>query len=57
MDDDFSRDQIELGERIKKRRQELGLSLRDLASMTDLSPAFLSTLERGQGNPSLASVR
>ena len=57
MDDEFQRDQIELGERIKKRRQELALSLRDLAGMTDLSPAFLSALERGIGNPSLASVR
>lgn len=57
MDDEFSRDQIELGKRIRKRRRELGLSLRDLGAITELSPAFLSTLERGLGNPSLACVR
>ena len=57
MEDEFQRDQIELGERIKQRRQKLALSLRDLAGMTDLSPAFLCALERGIGNPSLASVR
>ena len=57
MSDDFSRELIELGQRIKKRRTELGLSLRDLARLADLSPAFLSALERGAGNPTLGSVR
>ncbi len=48
---------LRFGERIKDRRQELSLSLRDLAALTDLSATFLSKLERGQANPTLASAR
>jgi transcriptional regulator with XRE-family HTH domain len=55
--DDFSIDNLRLGERIRDRRQELQLSLRDLAELTDLSATFLSALERGLANPTLASVR
>ena len=55
--DDFSSDNLLFGERIKDRRQELTLSLRELADLTDLSAAFLSALERGQANPTLASAR
>ncbi len=52
-----SLDNIRFGERIKERRSELGLSLRDLAEQTDLSTTFLSNLERGLANPTLASAR
>jgi transcriptional regulator with XRE-family HTH domain len=45
------------GERLKARRTELGLSLRDLAAQTGLSATFLSTLERGVANPTLNSLR
>ena len=55
--EDFSIDNIKLGERIKDRRRELDLSLRALAKMTGLSATFLSALERGQANPTLASAR
>ncbi len=54
---DFSMDNLRFGERIKERRLELNLSLRDLAETTDLSATFLSALERGQANPTLASAR
>ncbi len=54
---DFSTDNLRFGEQIKVRRLELTLSLRDLAEMTDLSATFLSALERGQANPTLASAR
>jgi len=54
---DFSTDNLQFGLRIKERRQELALSLRDLAEVTDLSATFLSALERGQANPTLASAR
>lgn len=53
----FETELQELGNRIKKRRNELGYSLRELAELSDLSAAFLSELERGTGNPTLASVR
>ncbi len=52
-----SAENIRFGERVKERRTELGLSLRDLAELTDLSTTFLSALERGQANPTLASAR
>ena len=41
---------IQVGQRIKERRQLLGISLRELANRTELSAAFLSQVERGQAN-------
>ena len=46
-----------LGIRIKARRAELNLSLRDLAVTTGLSATFLSNVERGIANPTLDSLR
>ncbi len=46
-----------LGQRLKKRRGELNLSLRSLAYSTQLTAAFLSQIERGISNPSLNSLR
>ncbi len=46
-----------LGEYIKAKRIELGLSLRDLAAATGLSATFLSNFERGVANPTLESLR
>ena len=46
-----------IGQRLKKRRTELNLSLRALASQTDLTAAFLSQVERGVSNPSLNTLR
>jgi transcriptional regulator with XRE-family HTH domain len=48
---------LQLGARIKARRSELGLSLRDVAASTGLSATFLSNLERGLANPTLESLR
>ncbi|MCC6188751.1 MAG: helix-turn-helix transcriptional regulator [Anaerolineales bacterium] len=47
----------EVGLRIKMRRQEAGLSLRELAGRTDLTASFLSQLERGRVSVSLGSLR
>lgn len=46
-----------IGEKIKKRRLELNLTLRDLAQKTQLTPAFLSQLENGKTNTSLNSLQ
>jgi transcriptional regulator with XRE-family HTH domain len=54
---DSSPDNAEIGERVRTRRQEMGLSLRDLAEKTELSATFLSGLERGLVNPTLSSMR
>jgi transcriptional regulator with XRE-family HTH domain len=45
-----------LGERIRERRKELGLSLEELAERTNLTASFLSLVERNINNPSLDSL-
>ncbi|MFZ5919005.1 MAG: helix-turn-helix domain-containing protein [Chloroflexota bacterium] len=46
-----------IGERIRARRQDLGLSLRDLAQQVDLTASFLSQIERQVAEPSIKSLR
>lgn len=46
-----------LGEKIKKTRNEKGLSLRDLAAMVDLSASFLSQIEQGKASPSIENLK
>lgn len=45
-----------LGEVVRRRRREAKLSLRELGRRADLSPSFLSQLERGAAEPSIASL-
>jgi XRE family transcriptional regulator, aerobic/anaerobic benzoate catabolism transcriptional regulator len=42
-----------LGERVRKRREALGLTQRELAARAELSLRFLAQLEAGEGNISL----
>ncbi len=42
-----------LGEKVRKRRETLGLTQRELAARAELSLRFLAQLEAGQGNISL----
>ena len=42
---------VELGRAIKRRREELGLSLRDVADVTNVSASTLSRIENGTGKP------
>jgi len=46
-----------LGERIRKIRMEKSISLRDLAQKTQLTPSFLSQVERDLVEPSITSLR
>jgi transcriptional regulator with XRE-family HTH domain len=46
-----------LGEFIRAQRRRANLSLRELASLTRLSNAYLSQLERGQHEPSVRVLR
>ena len=46
-----------LGALIKAQRQMANLSLRELASLTNLSNAYLSQLERGLHEPSVRALR
>ena len=48
---------MELGQRIKERRKQLGMSLRDLAAEVDLTASFLSQVERNLTSPSIDSLR
>lgn len=42
---------IELGKAIKRRREELGLSLRDVGDVTQVSASTISRIENGTGRP------
>jgi y4mF family transcriptional regulator len=42
-----------IGQTIKQRRKELGITQADLAELADISKNTLYKLERGQLNPSL----
>ncbi len=41
------------GERLKQRRQSLGLSQAQLFEQTGITAAYISVIERGQANPTL----
>jgi transcriptional regulator with XRE-family HTH domain len=45
-----------MGERIRTRRRELGLTLVEVAERAELSHPFLSQLERGLARPSMSSL-
>jgi len=46
-----------IGQKIKDRRSELNLSLRDLGEMTGLTASFLSQVENGLTEPSISSLQ
>lgn len=46
----------ELGRAIKRRREELKLSLRDVADVTDVSASTLSRIENGTGRPDADNI-
>jgi transcriptional regulator with XRE-family HTH domain len=48
---------MQLGQVMKERRLELGLSLRELAQMSGLTASFLSQVERDLTSPSIESLR
>lgn len=49
-------DTQELGRAVKRRREELGLSLRDVASETEVSASTLSRIENGTGKPDADNI-
>lgn len=46
-----------IGERIKKSRNDKGLSLRELANKVELSASFLSQIEQGKASPSIENLK
>lgn len=49
-------DYFAMGQRIRARRRELGLTQEKLAERVDISPSFVGHLERGEKIPSLDTV-
>jgi transcriptional regulator with XRE-family HTH domain len=47
---------VELGRAIKRRREELALSLRDVADVTNVSASTLSRIENGTGKPDADNI-
>ncbi len=47
---------MELGRAIKRRREELSLSLRDVADVTQVSASTLSRIENGTGKPDADNI-
>jgi transcriptional regulator with XRE-family HTH domain len=45
-----------IGHRLKEVRTERGLSLRELARLASVSPSFLSQIENGKSQPSVATL-
>ena len=48
---------MDLSKTMKQRRETLGLSQQDLSEMAEVSLSTIKDIERGKGNPSLATVR
>jgi transcriptional regulator with XRE-family HTH domain len=48
---------VDVGQRVRDCREAQGVSLRELARRTDLTPQFLSQVELGQANTSIGSLR
>lgn len=47
---------IELGRAIRRKREEMGLSLRDVADETGVSASTLSRIENGTGKPDADNI-
>lgn len=47
---------MDIGTKIRKRRQEIGLSLRELGEKAGITAGFLSQVENNQASPSLNSL-
>jgi transcriptional regulator with XRE-family HTH domain len=50
-------DELPIGEKLKSRRHELGISLRKLSEQTNLSASFLNQVEHGKARMSLGSLQ
>ena len=49
-------DYKEMGKRIKKKRKELNLTQEKLSEILEISPTYISEIERGTGISSLATI-
>jgi transcriptional regulator with XRE-family HTH domain len=49
--------EMDLGRKVRSLRESRGMSLKDLAKQAGVSESFVSQIERGVANPSVASLR
>lgn len=54
--DSFTIEKPSLGARIRRYRKQQKLTLAELAEQCDISPSFLSQIERDQANPSVTTL-
>ncbi|WP_301094088.1 helix-turn-helix domain-containing protein, partial [Faecalibaculum rodentium] len=47
---------MEIGNRLRQRRQAMGLTLEELASRSELTKGFLSQVERDLTSPSISTL-
>ena len=47
---------VQLGQSVRAAREQRGLSLRELARRVNVSPSFVSQIELGKANPSVATL-
>lgn len=46
-----------MGERIKKKRDGLGLQVKDLSAMIGVTPSLISQIEKGKATPSIVTLK
>ena len=50
-------DRLDLGHAVRQRRKAMGMTLQNLADATNLTPGFISQMERGLAAPSITTLR
>lgn len=48
---------LRLGERIRATRESLGMQVKDLAAMIDVTPSLISQIERAKAYPSILTLK
>jgi putative transcriptional regulator len=49
-------DKLEIGNKIRQRRAELGITQEDLAELSDTSSKTVREVEKGKGNPRFDTI-
>ena len=49
-------DYVDMGKRVRKQRQLIGLTQQELADRAELTKGFISQLERNQNSPSIGTL-
>ena len=55
--DQKKQEQKELGDKLKKAREELGFTQADVAEKTEMTVNYYAMIERGEVNPSFEKIK